>query len=504
MVLTVSDIEFGDPDGSKESTYSNFEELFYQSDNYFEKIKSGTEYVIEGRKGTGKTVLIEYFKKKINKEKRVFCELHNIQDFMEARLKEFDREYIDDQEMETFWRYVLLKELSEMLLSNRKLFSSKVFKQRELLRFVETSQMKIIEREMGNVSTVNRSFKGGAKVNKEGILLPSASGGKEKSKSVNSKDKMVLAEYYHLLGDLHDYFVAAYHKKDSFYLIYDDVDELEDKVVNRESFYCLMKALLNTSKKLNAEFRDRGIKCKIIIAIRKDIVKQIHKFDSNSNKVASHSIKLDWYSPVTETSPHTHPIAKLLLHKIRISSNSKQNDEDLFTQWFAYKGRGSKNIFSYLMKQSFGRPRDIVKFVNLYCQYYPNDQFFDFKKMVSCLSFYSEWFYTELENEIAIHENRDDLLSTLDAIKMMGKSVFTIDEIETFYKTSVQKAIVMKIDIKQAIEELYMLGAIGNNIKQEKRKPIIEFIHRNNISSTPNFTARQTVHYGLRPYLGLT
>ena len=78
---------------------------------------------------------------------------------------------------------------------------------------------------------------------------------------------------------------------------------------------------------------------------------------------------------------------------------------------------------------------------------------------------------------------------------------FTYDQLLEYYESDDE----CKIEnLKKCIEELYSLGVLGNSTRQvNKKKPMIEFSYRDNLESKANFSARFTVHYGLRNYLSM-
>ena len=86
----LGEFSFGNIDGKKElSSYnknniSNLEKVFFNHNECFEKLKE-KQFLIIGEKGTGKTLLIEYFKEKKKKEDFSFLDL-NIQEIIDKYL----------------------------------------------------------------------------------------------------------------------------------------------------------------------------------------------------------------------------------------------------------------------------------------------------------------------------------------------------------------------------------------------------------------------------------
>ena len=70
--VPVSSFKLGEVDGKIEARDPDFEQLFYLGDGYYDELEEQNKYIIIGRKGTGKSVLINYYKKQIDNVVHVF------------------------------------------------------------------------------------------------------------------------------------------------------------------------------------------------------------------------------------------------------------------------------------------------------------------------------------------------------------------------------------------------------------------------------------------------
>ena len=61
-VINLKSVFFGNSDGKNESKNENFLNTFFDYNNMYSELKSG-KFLILGSKGSGKTLLLEYFKK---------------------------------------------------------------------------------------------------------------------------------------------------------------------------------------------------------------------------------------------------------------------------------------------------------------------------------------------------------------------------------------------------------------------------------------------------------
>lgn len=97
----ISDIDFGNIDGREEAKLDNFEALFYEKDDNYSDLFNFNKFLILGRKGVGKTILVNYLKKN-NKN----VSLLDISDVVSRKLQIFHSEDIKKDEMDSFWEYV--------------------------------------------------------------------------------------------------------------------------------------------------------------------------------------------------------------------------------------------------------------------------------------------------------------------------------------------------------------------------------------------------------------
>lgn len=116
--VSVSSFKLGEVDGKKEARDPDFEQLFYLGDGYYDELEEQNKYIIIGRKGTGKSVLINYYKKQIDKKDNAFCKIISVPSFMKKKLRTFDYDKLNTEELEEFWKYVLLRELSGLKIDD--------------------------------------------------------------------------------------------------------------------------------------------------------------------------------------------------------------------------------------------------------------------------------------------------------------------------------------------------------------------------------------------------
>ena len=129
MVL-LKDIFFGEAEGKDEAAEArerdNFESIFYSGFHWYEEMLEAKKFLIVGRKGTGKTLLAEYYKHEQSKEGNL-VDIVDDSNFTLKKLERINYRDITEQEMIIFWEYFFLYELCERMLDNLSWFKKKFF-----------------------------------------------------------------------------------------------------------------------------------------------------------------------------------------------------------------------------------------------------------------------------------------------------------------------------------------------------------------------------------------
>lgn len=486
--FSVSKINFGDIDGREEAKLDNFEALFYEKDNYYLDLMNSSKFLILGRKGTGKTILVNYLKKKNIPNPDVFINLLDISDVTSKKLQIFHNEDIQKDEMDSFWEYVFLLEFSEQIISESSFFQ-KLFPWSNVKKL-----RKEIEESRFYLSGFNETNKieGSLGMSESAKFTSKVKAGSEVTKTYTK------AKYYNLVKSLSPLIknrIKIENKKR--FIIYDDVDELYDQSKDRDFFLTMMNAMIRSAKRFNDNyFNSSGLK--VILVFRKDILKELQSRASNLNKiVGSSSININWIDYQKDIN---NPLIKLVIHKIRYSTDLySESNETIFDAVLRQESSGD-TLVGLLLDRTFGRPRDVINFLKIYQEDYPLDKRFLIKNLKKCYKKYSEWFYNEIANEIHILENKKEIEETIRAIQEMKKKRFSIDELKMFIHDSESFPSYEIKNLRENINKLYELSIIGNI---SNKGNTVEFFYRTNHSSNANFDMNFIVHFGIQPYLSL-
>lgn len=502
--VPLKNLFIGNIDGETEAARDDFEQLFYTENSKFDEIMRPEKFIISGRKGTGKTILAKYVHKKINEIPNNHCEISTKDDYILRKLIDLQYREIKGEELSIFWKWTLLLQVGKVLLKGYKL-RKKIpgTAEYKLNKFIETKYPEDIFK----IKDVNKSYgrksllKGDVK--SKGVKDLGVAASREDTAQISTN--YIISEYFEVIGQLERLLFDCLKKEKEVVLIYDDLDELEEKIGEDSLHYRTLISMIETIKNLNIMFKNINKKnTKIIVLLRSDIIDEIHKVSSNSNKLITESkVNLYWIEKKATTRAE-HPLMEMILNKVKKSAEeySSLNKNELYKLLFPKKIR-NKEVIAYLLDYSFGRPRDITRYLNLIIEDNPEDTYFDSTAFLDCAQKYSKWFYDELQNEISIHENKEMIQDGLRLINDIKKISFTYEMIDTHFTQKKEHYANIK-DLKKTMSYLYKLGVIGNSWKHKGSKYYHSaWGYRDDATSDPNFSQTFVVHFGLRKYFSL-
>ena len=146
--------------------------------------------------------------------------------------------------------------------------------------------------------------------------------------------------------------------------------------------------------------KDINSSSRIITTFRKDVIDQMQFYGNNLNKyVSDNGITLGWYSPLITTHPQRSELGKLVLHKVRASVPEYNGieDEELFNLIFE-KNSKKMHPFKFIVERGFGRPRDVIKYLDIVSDTFPDYKKITHRMVNEVQAEYSSWFYSEISN----------------------------------------------------------------------------------------------------------
>lgn len=489
--FSIKDIDFGKTDGKVEASKSNFRELFFDNQSHYKKLRDENCFIIYGYKGTGKTLLANFFAK--NKESRGEIKKLYSNDFIQEKLLSFSKKGINKEELIIFWKYVYLREVASLILdkADRKKIKYFIKRKTKKLRGLLKEVQMIVDKTETFTELVDSASSEVKTSMKEYV-----NAGYEINKSLKDsvKSKNIRANYIDLIRDLEEEVFNNIKSKDEYYLIYDDMDQLEESL-EREEFINLMKQMIYAADNFNDKMRQKNIECRVIHVMRSDILELLTEDSSNLIKtVTDFGVEIDWYAKKNK-NPESHPLMKMIIHKIRssVSEFKDLSDKNIYDNVF---DRDSP-ILGFILERSFGRPREAIRFLSIVQEMYPEENKITIEMLRNCMPDYSKWFYESMVSEIKVNKFSKEIKEIISFIRRRGYKKFTHKKLITYLNQNPGQT--LPNNSLEVLQEMYKLGIIiiiNTN-------GTAELYYRKNAPILANEATKFVVHYGFINYLNL-
>lgn len=469
-------------DGKKEASYRDDFELYYFNYNRnIEKILEKDKFLLLGKKGTGKSLLAEYIKKMSLQSHDWFCETSSYKQFNFHELTQLKSRDIMPNEYIAIWEWIILIEVARLCLKDESIDGEYKKSLEEFL----TGNFISLKLDMNKVVEITK------RGNINGTFL---------SKLVNfsgqyGKDvKYTHGTYLDYLEDLRNVVLFTLKSSKSKFTIL--FDELDDKFRNEDIYKSNIISLIKVADRLNTLFNEEKTETKIILLLRTDIFYILN--DPDLNKVEQdNSVKLDWGNTVNFHSP----LFKMLFTKIRQSIQQVRDidDETLFNTLFPQK-INYRSPDEFILGRTYFRPRDLVTYLNLIIDEYPDTTYFGWKGFVELEKKYSEYLFKEVKNELYGHLSDVEINESFLLLKQFKKTEFTFEEIRDYY--SKRKAIYTNIVLEKTLKYLFDFSVLGNTWMHERlHRQFYSWAYREN--AEVDYDKKFVVHLGLRKELTL-
>jgi hypothetical protein len=300
------------------------------------------------------------------------------------------------------------------------------------------------------------------------------------------------ARYYEVIDELKTLILSLLiSSKQSVTIFYDDMDQFEESM-EFEYFLSLMKNMIYSADKLNHILSEYN-HSRVCLVLREDIVDLLQARANNLNKqITDNGIRISWTEKGTK-QPHEHPLMQMILHKIK-KSGDEYREESLQN---IYEKLFEQTVFDFLLERSFGRPRDIISYLNIYKDEFPDYEKITIRNLQKIEQRYSKWFFDELLNELALAEKKESINEVFRVITRRGYTTFNYSQVQKFFEENITeyKAFDNLLEILAIMREYSILG-----IKIQKK---FDFVYRTGFSTGVDKNSKFVVHRGLQKYLNL-
>lgn len=514
--IYLKDLFVGCADGKTEAEMQDrdFTDLFYTGNSKVKECENPIKFIISGRKGTGKTILAmylnDYFKKQysqLNSRYVYMPDSIKLEEFIERQFKN-----IEQDEYNLFSLYYIYKIISDMIIESNikyKEFITSKNKRNSIKTLIEYHQYQKSKSflkkwfssrynqgeffrnsfEEANSSSLSSSL--GVKYN--GV---SASVGGEETSTKKAQYRIA-----HFTSELQrikrEIFVCL--KVQPIFVIFDDIDDIKIYIKEEKGLKQFLIGFIKAISTVNKEISKFGMPNKCIAIVRDDILQNLNSFDSNLNKILSDSeINIDWIGNNDEQA-----LLEMIINKMTKSMpvfEGRTYDEVCKIVFF--REPKAKSIFKLILKRSFGRPRDIIRYLNIIIEQNGNSSVIIDDYVRQAYPQYSTYFWNELKNELSFFYDDDYIEAIERLLSSNGKKNFTYEGIKIFFESHKNDyASITNFD--EFMETLYRFGIIGSFRRGNGQSEKASFYYRKGSKRKLEKNDMIAVHFGLRPVFNL-
>lgn len=447
---------------------------FYHT-NVVDKLLSGKKAYVIGRKGSGKTAIAQNlitqsthdrFSEKLTFKNFPFEELYSLK----------DEEFSQPNEYITIWKFVIYSQICKLMIQNENI----AFDIREKLKSLYKDDIKTsLARTLKN--WVSAGF--GIQILGNGVDL-----------SIQQNDTRNDKPWIDRVNILED-FLFKNLDINNYIIVFDELDEDYKKILEKkynERYISLITSLFKAVQDIRSLFS--GFNLYPIIFLRDDIYDLI--IDADKTKWNDFKYNIEW---------NEQNIKKLIAFRISRAIHPEGEILTFEQAWkkiinpnkIGYGDRQSKftDTFSYMIKSTQYRPRDIISYLKSCSEYYinlDNEEFITPNIIKKADKAFSNYLKSEISDEVS--SILPEINEILDIFSKIRKQTLTIAEFENQYKESLRlNEIKEERSTSFILSILFAFSVIGNQPRQ-KNTQVFKYISP---EARLNQTENIVVHRGL-------
>lgn len=478
MVVAFSDINWGLDVAEGDDNLGTY----FVPIGEFDEIMVGTYRYVLGRKGSGKTAILEMIRIKAEEDYSSFANSFSLRDFPLTLLSEFKENRLRERiAFVPIWKFLINIELAKLLLHDNTVLSSEAAK--ELDDFINENVLNY-----GSFSDTLTKLQGKNYEVSVSAKFFKANYGREHSQQKHVK------VHYNKASEYLENLIRSAPTSSKFFILFDELDE--GYKVSNEMLPNLIESLIRAVEELAVSYRKSSFAFIPVLALRTDI---FDKLESNDlNKLHDYIVRLRW----SKSGKRGYSLRDIVDARIQATITDKGlstqcNNAELWKLITADEEQDS--LWNYIYNRTFNRPRDVVKFLKCCKRIAPFESRLTFETVKNATPAYSEWFYLEL---------RDELQSFLpiwqESIQCIARIGF-----DTFSHASLCDAFQKNDIITEFLElnhkspsyicqELYSFSVIGNI-----REDGVKYFRYSSSVLNIHESRKLLVHPGLVNHLGL-
>ncbi|QUR94167.1 P-loop ATPase, Sll1717 family [Macrococcoides canis] len=503
--MKIKNMEFGNIDAKPEAQDDErfFLDSFYAPENVdLNEIYAGKKFLITGAKGTGKTALLRFlnnkkphndlsdfilFKTDIEEHKR----LDFLTDLGINDINQYEVDKIRQLDFEVNWKLFFFNRIANKINDNEFFINDKNWK-----NFKKTASKNKNEIKKLNFSNIHYNNKSNVNT---GIISNSLdmSGEINFNNNVNIYSELETVEGLFKQLNIKE---SLYDKKYYFFVDELELSRLNEKMYVRDSI--LIRDLLMTVYKLNQISKEIfSSRLVFICAVRSEVISSLYSSGKEINKLTeSYGYSLTWTQNGGEY--FRNPLIKILIKKIKASDIKLKylSDREIWNLYFEkslFIFNQKINTENYILRQTYMKPRDIVRLFNTIKNKYGDRNKFNIELFEGVRETYAQLTWNEVMEELTVKYNPVELEAIKSLITGINNSNLSDIEIKAEQKIKYNeelKKLIEKYSIHNILKDLYRVGVVGN-LNNKK----VRFSFRG--QSEVNFESKFIIHESIRKIL---
>lgn len=375
--LRFSDIDWGEDEAKNDYSL----ERYFVEFPGFNNVLKGRKRFIVGRKGTGKTAILQKIRLQSNTDPTIFSVDVSLRDFPLNDFRSLgDRSLQDKSKYVAAWKFILLTELAGMILKDESI---------EQTPYADALQDFMTRNFPNGISVTNTIERLRQNENKISLDVSIFSGNIKDSKS---EEEVAQIHYNRAVKTLED-ILQGIESTSTYYELIDELDEGYNS--DNSNLNSVILALLRASDEVYHSFKSSCINFIPITALRSDIFDNLE--DNDLNKLDDYVLRLNWTTD-EDSAWSLKQIAERRIAATLEKDTSPKKGCDYWSQ-VADNASTEKGLWQYLCILTFSRPRDIIKILK-YCSEEVTSQKLTLTDVQRAEERYSDWFYREFRDEV--------------------------------------------------------------------------------------------------------
>lgn len=511
--MKISDMFLGKIDANNEKgllSEDDFEGLFEDIPGCsVQRLLNGSAAFVLGNKGTGKTMLLRYAELKARREAHPTCFIRYKRDIGErdqAILRQSASPARNvDNEIDVY----------EGPIQNTKLnytLAWKLYLIRVIVDLIRSDAEEVVDKDDTNWKTLCRLLDSvylDSDSKPINTILPKISKGQIRLMSKHAeftfdcescRDDTLQAPFIDVAEQIVDCYKALI-PLPCEHPLYVFIDELElhysfKKEYERE--LRMIGSLVSAVDSLNSISKDKSMQIFIVMALRNEVHRATVNLGAEINKpIEDFGMQLNWR---TREADENQPLLNLI--QTRVGHNYEQNGlvpPNVWSELFPEEVEGVKTK-AYIMRQTWYKPRDVVRYLNALQAVCGNEKKFSYKAFIDVRKEYSRQAWQEIQEELTAAYKQEQI----DAIHMVLNGIkcpFSLNDLErkieeeAAHYGKVEK-LMNEMKTAELISVLFHAGIIGNVSDATRDTGRARFAAWE--EEKPDLSGKFTVHYPLR------